>query len=301
MKLFLYCILFFVLLSYQETNAQVYFKTEYITSSSYRGEKEDNLHAKGNLKVIQGGFRVPLSLKMDENKRPTVWAIGCSGAHATMDNKKLPKELCPSKMLNLQFGLIHSRPLNAKWSMLATVGVGLYMDNDNLSKASWNNVLGQGGVIFIRHLRPNLDLGAGVALSNTFGFPMILPAFYLTWNLEGRYDVKVSFVDAVRVSAGMHLNKYLKLSLIAEMNGILALTEKDGKDMYFTQQYVIVGLQPEITISKSLSLAATAGITPVRSAFYSKRSLKELFSDDDESDPYFKIGFYCSLGLTWKF
>ena len=72
MKLFLYCILFFVLLSYQETNAQVYFKTEYITSSSYRGEKEDNLHAKGNLKVIQGGFRVPLSLKMDENKRPTV-------------------------------------------------------------------------------------------------------------------------------------------------------------------------------------------------------------------------------------
>lgn len=32
------------------------------------------------------------------------------------------------------------------------------------------------------------------------------------------------------------------------MNGMLALTEKEGKKMYFTQQYTVIGLQPELTL-----------------------------------------------------
>lgn len=162
-------------LAYQQTHAQVYFKTEYISSTSYKDEENKLSGAKGDLKVIQGGFRIPLSVKMNENNRPTAWAIGCGASHASMNNKKLPETLCPSDMLNLQIGLTHTRPLNAKWSMLATVGAGLYIDSDNLSKARWDNILGQGAIVFIRHLRPNLDLGVGAALNNTFGLSHALP------------------------------------------------------------------------------------------------------------------------------
>ncbi len=297
---FLYYLLFFILLVCQQTQAQVYFKTEYISSTSYKNGENKFPGAKGDLKIMQGGFRIPLSVKMNGQNRPTAWVIGCNGAHASMNNKKLPKALCPSEMLNLQIGLTHTRPLNSKWSILATVGAGLYMDNDNLTKARWDNILGQGAVVFIRHLRPNLDLGVGAALNNTFGYPMLFPALYLNWRLEGRYEVNVALIDAVRVSVGMNFNRHLKLSLVAEMDGMMALAEKNGKKMYFTQQYVIVGLRPEFTLGKSLSIPLTLGITPVRSAFYSKRSLKEYFSGDD-SDPYFKLGFYCSFGVTWKF
>ena len=162
-----------------------------------------------------------------------------------MSNKKLPVTLCPSDMLNLQIGLTHTRPLNAKWSMLATVGAGLYMDSDNLSKARWDNILGQGAIVFILHLRPNLDLGVGAALNNTFGYPMLFPAFYFNWRLEGRYEVNVALIDAVRVSVGMKFNNHLKLSLVAEMDGMMALSERNGKKMYFTQQYVVTsGIHP---------------------------------------------------------
>lgn len=88
----------------------------------------------------------------------------------------------------------------------------------------------------------------------------------------------------------MKFNNYLKLSLVAEMDGMMALSERNGKKMYFTQQYVVVGLRPEFTLGKSLSIPLTLGITPARSAFYSKRSLKEYFSDDDESRSAFQIG-----------
>ena len=169
MKSILCYLFFFIPLAYQQTHAQVYFKTEYISSTSYKDEENKLSGAKGDLKVIQGGFRIPLSVKMNENNRPTAWAIGCGASHASMNNKKLPETLCPSDMLNLQIGLTHTRPLNAKWSMLATVGAGLYIDSDNLSKARWDNILGQGAIVFIRHLRPNLDLGVGAALQNTFG------------------------------------------------------------------------------------------------------------------------------------
>lgn len=301
MKTILYCSTFFMLLASMRVTAQINFKTEYISSSTYKNKEAHPRHAEGNLKVIQGSFRIPVSIKMNENNRPTAWAIACGGSHASMGNKNLPAELCPTKILNLQIGLIHTRPLNTKWSVLATAGAGLYMDSDNLSKARWCNILGQGAVIFIRHLKPNLDLGVGAALNNTFGYPMLFPALYLNWNLQGRFEVKVALVDAIQVSAGMRLNDYLKLNLMFEMSGLLALTEKDGKKMYFTQQYSIVGLQPEITLARSLTIPLTLGIAPYREAYYKKRTLKDYFSDDDESTPGFKLGFYCSIGFSWKF
>lgn len=301
MKTILCCLSIFLLFSFSKVNAQINFKTEYISTSKYKGKDGYDPRSKGNLKIVQGSFRIPISVKMNENNRPTAWAIGCSGAHASLGRTKLSRDLCPSDILNLQIALIHMRPLNSKWSVLGTVGAGLYMDNDNLSKARWSNILGQGALIFIRHLKPNLELGGGVALNNTFGYPMIFPAFYFTWRLEGRYEVKVALVDAIQVSAGMRLNNYTKLNLMVEMNGMMALTERDGKKMSFTHQYTVIGLQPEITLGKSFVIPLTLGIAPYREAYYLKRSLKDFFSDDDESNPHFKLGFYCSLGISWKF
>ena len=301
MKTSLYCLIFFMSFVFSKANAQIDLKTEYISTSTYKGKDDHHPRAKGDLKVIQGGFHVPLFVKMNENNRPTAWTIGCSGSYASLGNKNLSRELCPTNILNLQIGLVHTRPLNAGWSVLATVGAGLYMDSDNLSKARWNNILGQGGIIFIRHLRPNLDLGAGAALNNTFGFPMLFPALYLKWSLDGRYEVKVALIDAIQASVGMKLNNLLKLRLMVEMNGMLALTEKEGKKMYFTQQYTVIGLQPELTLGKSFVIPLTVGIAPYREATYSKRSLKDVFSDDDETNPHFKFGFYCSLGISWRF
>ena len=66
----------------------------------------------------------------------------------------------------------------------------------------------------------------------------------------------------MELSAGMNLNKYLKLSLIAEMGGL------------------------------SCS----------RIAYYTTRTLKAFFEDmSRDTDPYFKPAVYGSMGMKYKF
>ena len=52
MKSILCYLFFFIPLAYQQTYAQVYFKTEYISSTSYKNEENKLSGAKGDLKVI---------------------------------------------------------------------------------------------------------------------------------------------------------------------------------------------------------------------------------------------------------
>ena len=69
MKTILYCSTFFMLLASMRVTAQINFKTEYISSSTYKNKEAHPRHAEGNLKVIQGSFRIPVSIKMNENNR----------------------------------------------------------------------------------------------------------------------------------------------------------------------------------------------------------------------------------------
>lgn len=286
----------------QQLQAQAFFKAEYMGNSGFRDENNEKTGGKGSAKVIQGGINIPFAVRMNENNRPRAWAIGIGGSFTSMDNKNLSEHIGIEEIMNLQIGLSYLRPLNNKISLMASLGAGLYMDNHDLSKASFSNVLGSGGAIVIWHLLPNLDLGGGLALNTAFGYPMVFPAIYLNWRLEGRYEVNVSMLNALELSAGMQMNKCFCLKVVAEMNGSLALTEQEGKEKMFTHQYIIAGLQPELKIGKSLSIPITIGMTATRSAYYQDRSLKAFFKDmNKEYDPYFTPSFYTSGAIKYMF
>lgn len=51
-------------------------------------------------------------------------------------------------------------------------------DGIGYSHLRFRNVLGSAGLVFVRRIFPNLELGAGLALNNAFGYPMALPALY---------------------------------------------------------------------------------------------------------------------------
>ena len=274
--------------------AQVIVKTGYISSSSYKDENGQETGGKGDLKFVEGSVNVPVSQKLNERKQPTVWIVSAGGGYTSMNNKNLQSYIDIDQTINLQLGVTNIRPVSKKWMLLTTV----YTASDIRMK----NVLGQGGAVFIRQLKPNLSLGAGLAINNTFGYPMIFPAIYFDWSTEGRYEIKVSMMNAMEVSAGMHLNKYLKVSLMAEMNGALALVEREGKDVMFSQQYIIVGLQPELNLGSSLAITATGGLSCSRIAYYTTRTLKAFFKDmSKDIDPYFKPAMYVSMGMKYKF
>lgn len=83
----------------RETSAQVWLKTEYIGSSGFRDADNKKVGGKGDMKVIQGGVNIPVSMKMDENNHPTAWMVGLGASYASMDNKDL-SEYMESQIFN---------------------------------------------------------------------------------------------------------------------------------------------------------------------------------------------------------
>lgn len=285
-------------LYYADINAQAYLKTEYITSSKYRDGNNNKVGGEGDMKTVQGGIKVPLSIKMNENNKPTAWAVALSGSYASMNNKDLSKDLCLREMLNAQVGLIHMRPLNEKWSIMAMLGAGWY--TSNLDKISGKSILGQGGVLFIKHAKPYMDWGVGVALNNALGYPIIFPSFYFDWRMEGKYQLKVSMYNTFEVSASMQMNDNFRLNLVGEASGMSAIVDQNGKSMIFVNQYGYAGLQPEFTISKSFSIPITAGVSIKREAYFQKRTIKSIFQSKDVY-PGFGVAPYFSIGLKYGF
>jgi len=283
-------------------NAQVSFKTEYFGSSNYQMTEGDHSERIGNSKgsavVYQGGINIPLFLKLNEKNRPTMWSVSAGGAYAKLNNKNFTAPLVIDEILNLGISLNYQRPLNDRWSLRASFGGGVFMPNTDLSQIRYRNILASVSGVFIRHLRPNLDLGIGLALNNSFGFPMVFPAFFLNWTTSGRFDVKISLKDGLEMSAGYDVNKHLGLSFIAEINGQMALLEQDGKDKIFTHQTIVAGLRPEIKLGKRVSIPITVGINAMRTAQITDRSLKTIFQDKGYN---FKASPYASAGLQIAF
>lgn len=284
---------------------QVSFKTEYIGNSGYYhlppGEKprEKIGDGKGSALVYQGAFSMPLSMKINANNRPTAWGIGFGGAYVSLKNQNF-SEYMVTEIMNLQVGIYHLRPLNNKWAMRASVGIGLFAPSADFSRISLKNVLGSGGVVFIRHLNANLDIGGGVAINSSLGYPMLFPAVYVNWRHNGKFDVNIELVEGLDVSAGYGFNDRFKLSYALEMNGQVALLRKEGKDVIFSHQYIVTGFRPEIKFGKTgLSMTGMAGLNLYRPASYSERTLKGVFAGDN--DYFFSVSPYASVGLKMKF
>lgn len=290
-------------LVYISASAQVQFewKSEYLGKSGYRvmeGEKSQPIgDSKGSAQVHQATISVPLSLRLDELQRPTLWSIGAQGVYSNLDNQNFAQPLVIDEILNVGISLNHMRPISPRWSMLATVGAGIYMPNTKLSQLNRKNILGMAGTVFIYHLRPNLDLGGGLALNNSFGAPMVLPAIYLNWRTDGDFKVNISLMDGLAMSVKYDAHRNISLSLVGEMNGQMALLEQEGQGKIFSHLYVVTGLRPEIKLGKKLSIPITLGINAFRPAEMTDRSIKSMFVSKGY---YFQASPYASAGFKLK-
>lgn len=292
-----------MLLCLEAKAQQVSLRTEYIGNSGYYylppGEKprEKIGEGKGSAMVYQAAVNIPLSMKLNENNRPTAWGVGFGGAYVSMKNQNFSEQMV-SEIMNMQLGVYHLRPLNDRWSLRASVGMGVFTPSTDFSKISFKNVLASGSAVFIRHLKPNLSIGGGLAINSSLGYPMIFPAVYVNWKTEGKFDVNVELVEGLEVAAGYDFNDKFKLSYALEMNGQVALLKRDGKDVIFSHQYIVTGFRPEIRIDKKLSVTGMAGLNLYRPASYSDRTLKGVFASDN--DYYFSVSPYASVGLKMK-
>lgn len=287
----------FSTIGFHEAKAQIILKTEHITTSRFLDENGNKVgEGKGDLKRITGGVQIPVSLKMNELNQLTAWAVALKGTYASMNNRNLSTGYCLNEILNAQLAVIHTRPLSERWSMMVMLGGGIYTD---LSKFSGKTILGQGGVLFIRKMNSNLDLGGGAAINNVLGYPMAFFAIYLDWHKNGQFDFNISMATAFEISASMQVKEKLRLRLIGEANGVSAVVNRNGKSKIFVQQYGTIGLQPEFRLGKCATVGLTAGVSVSRDSYYQGRTIKAFYGKNPDTYPHFGVAPYVAAAFKY--
>jgi len=271
-------------------------KTEYVPASSYiRPEDSVKTNSKSDFKRVNLNLSIPLSVKKDSAGRVKAWSVLLGGSYAKMSHKNYETPLFPDQMLNAQVGLQHIRPLGKKWSMMMMASVGLYTDLENIN---FDDVLGQGGVLFIRHFNPNLALGGGPVLTTAFGVPMILPWIYFDWKTNGKVKFKLNFPEGAE--AGYQFSDTFTLKSVVNLSGMLTERNKEGKSVMFGYQQITAGLKPEIKIADKMNLSITGGTALLRSFTESERKVKSIFKNKKMADPRFASTFYVAVALHWN-
>ncbi|MCD8165823.1 MAG: DUF6268 family outer membrane beta-barrel protein [Bacteroides sp.] len=283
-----------------KTYGQVYLKSEYVSSSSFKDENNQKTGGSGDMFKVNGGFSMPLSFKQDKNNRIKMWALSLDATYAKYNNKNIPTFIHPDDIINTTLSLSHLRPISRKWSMLAVLGGGIYSDPSQIKAKS---ILGSGGIVFIYHLSDKLDVGVGVGVSNSYGVPLGLPMGYLNWHIDGKYEVKAQMLEAAEVSAAVAFNNWFKLRLIGlEVDGTSAVMDVDGKSKIFGSVSMKSGLQADFRLSRSSSIQLTGGELWNRTACVINRSVKDYFQwFGREYDPGFQPAIYLQVGYKWGF
>lgn len=294
--------------------AQISVKTEYIGNSEFYDAVADTNTGNGSAMIYSVGAMVPLSMQAsaedDPYKRATIWGVALSGTFVKMDNHNFPigKEL-PSQVMNLGATVLHLRPLKERWSMLMALGIGSYTPENRLSAIRIDeNVLANGALVFIWHWRPNLEIGGGVALNNSFGYPMVFPALYLKYKggFSDKFTIDINLLDGTKVAFGYDYSENLSLKLVANIGGYSAYLRRNGQKEMFSSQTFFVGLEPEFKLGKHISIPVTFGGSFIRSGRYRERTLSAMFASEAKNEDgsarssVFLPALYFAAGITIK-
>ena len=305
---------FIILLLGVNSFAQISVKTEYIGNSEFYDAVADTNTGNGSAMIYSAGAMVPLSMQTpaedDPYKRATIWGVALSGTFVKMDNQNFPigKEL-PSQVMNLGATAIHLRPLKERWSMLMALGIGSYTPENRLSAIRIDeNVLANGALVFIWHWRPNLEIGGGVALNNSFGYPMVFPALYLKYKggFSDKFTIDINLLDGTKVAFGYDYSENLSLKLVANIGGYSAYLRRNGQKEMFSSQTFFVGLEPEFKLGKHISIPVTFGGSFIRSGRYRERTLSAMFASEAKNEDgsarssVFLPALYFAAGITIK-
>ena len=146
---------------------QGFINYENVASTTLK-DKDGNKYGTGDLQRISGRFSLPLYRSLNESNQPTAWGLTLSASYNKMNNEEEAQELNPDKVLNTTLTISHIRPLSERWSLMASLGAGIYAIPDEIR---WQSILANGAVFFIYRLHGNLSIGLGGGLTNSYGAP----------------------------------------------------------------------------------------------------------------------------------
>lgn len=280
--------------------SQGYVNYDYLTSSSLK-DKDGNKYGESNLQRISGRYTIPLSRTMNESKQPTGWSMTLAASYGMMDNRDGAQDWNPDRILNASLSVAHVRPLSERWSLIASLGGGVYASPDDVS---WQSLLASGAFIFVYRVRDNFSVGVGGGVTNSYGIPIVMPMGYLSWRTNGQYEVLINMSDALKVQVSTHFGKNVRMQLTAmEMDGMSAVMRVDGRQKLYSSVMISSGLNVSYRLFGKASVYAGVGGMWLRTTDITDRSLKSFFKSfgDDNDELSFAPSLRLSVGLRYGF
>lgn len=262
-------------------------------------DHDGNSYGSGSLFKLSARGNANLSMSIDSLRRPTVWNLAGRATYGHLANHGQARTLYPDQMLNAGVNLTHIRPLRGRWSLMAMAGVGLYTTIDELA---WRDLLVNAGLIFCRTVNPNLTIGVGAALTNTYGAPMILPIPYVRWTCAGRFEFGVNMIGLASVWGAMKIDDRLKLNLdFFEIESLSAVRRMNHHTYVVGMTGIRSAIRPEWLMGQS-SLSLSVGVEWNRSLRSTKRDWSGFFHTFNRNNRRtFNPAPDISLAYSYKF
>ena len=267
------CLLVGILFWGKAFGQQLEITADYVTSSTFK-DHDGNEYGDGSLAKFSGKYDFLISTAINEQRRPIIWRGSVRAVYARLDNSGYASEYNPDQVLDAGFTLTHIRPLNDKWNIILSAGLGVYTTLDEYSMRDW---LVNAVAIFVRPQSRDFQWGVGLAYLSTYAVPVILPMPYIRWTYNGRYEISVSMMGIGTVTAGMRINDHLKLNLDGlTFDNLSAIRRIDGKTKVYASTLLKSGFRPEYNMGKS-TFYANIGAVWSRSTSIVSRSYKGFF------------------------
>lgn len=252
--------------------------------------------------ILSGRYTLPLSTRRNDSGQVTAWTATLNGSYGRFGNEGMARTLNPDEVWNGSLNISHVSPLSEKWSILASLGCGVYAEPREITLKS---ILANGAAVFIYRLKDNLHIGFGAGLTNSYGIPMVLPMGYFSWQSSGKYEIRVNMLNGMRVSASTWIGRNIRMELVAiEMDGLSAVMKVEGKSKIYSTMTMKSYISPSFHLSKRTSVYMGIGGNWMRSISLSDRSIKGFFSNfssKDNEPNLFNISLRLTAGLRYGF
>ncbi|TWF42369.1 hypothetical protein FHW36_102124 [Chitinophaga polysaccharea] len=273
------------------------FSVDYLPASRYiRPEDSVKTHATSSQVRYNFGAIFSLSSRVDTiTGKVRNWSLAASGSYTKFTNKDYEHNIFPEELLGAQLALQHYRNINRRWSLVALLSAGIYTD---LVKVDEKDFFVNGGVLFVKQVNRRFSYGIGAMLTNSFGTPMVLPAFMVRWQTDNKYRIDINFPEKISVSTT--LNKYTDLGLAFRMRGAAYDVEnQQNNKRMMGQTEVSIGLENTWHLNKHIDFVASAGATLLNEVSFQEKDLSHMF---DKQHPHrLATNYFFSGGLRWNF
>lgn len=223
------------------------------------------------------------------------WVLAAGGSYTKLVNEDYEHRLLPQELLGTQLALQHYRSLRNRWGMMSILSVGLFTDMEKIDK---EDIFINGGVLFIKQHNRQFSYGIGAMFTNTFGTPMLLPAFLIKWQTDSKFRIDINFPEKLSVSS--KLNKQTDLALAFRMRGS-SYDVESGPDKKRLMGYseMSLGLENTWHLSKHIDFIAAGGSILYSGFTFQNKKLSEMFSEK----PMHRMAtnYFFSGGLRWNF